>query len=77
MVVQAPSDMVAEQEHLYYGQQHNDTPLCKYCNLNSDLFSDIFCSKKLVSLLRDTHGRSIHDDWSQRHYILHYMHGSK
>ena len=39
---------MTEQEHQYYGQQHNDTPLCKYCNLNSD-FQKRFTVKNWVS----------------------------
>ena len=45
---EAPSDMMAEQKHQYCGRQHNDTPLCKYCNLNSDSQKD-FTVKNWVS----------------------------
>jgi hypothetical protein len=55
---EASSDMMAEQERQYYGRQHKDTQLCRY----ESRFSERFYSKKLVFLLRDTHGRSIHDD---------------
>jgi hypothetical protein len=39
MKVQQEAPM-AEQEHQYYGRQHDDTPLYKYCNLNSDFQKD-------------------------------------